>query len=44
LRGEDALGGGERFSGAVEIELGLGGFGGDGVVVGLRNEGEKKSG
>ena len=44
LRGEGVLGGGERFSRAVEIGLGLGGFGGDGVVVGLGGEGEEKEG
>ena len=44
LGGEGALGGGERFPRAVEIGLGFGGFGGDGVVVGLRGEGEEKEG
>ena len=44
LRGEGALGGGERFLRAVEIGLGLGGFGGDGVVVGLGGEGEDEEG
>jgi hypothetical protein len=43
LRGESAFGGGERFPRAVEIGLGFGGFGGNGVVVGLKyGEGEKK--
>jgi hypothetical protein len=44
LRGEGALGSGKRFLRAVEIGLSLGGFERNGVVVGLRGEGEEKEG